>query len=479
MSDINVRETLENAQKALNEARAKSRSSKGDEQQLPSDAYEFINKAVKDALENQESAAKASRESSELEQLKQWRSHVQSRRKIRFGPSADLDPGWITDPIGDEVTKAAQRAHDNMLTMAHALVAKRGDVNLREAMTAVVEQAKDDPQYGAIMKAMATTAGSSGDDWVWTEYSPEFVRRVDLEAKVAGLCRQVPMNAQTMIIPALGTRPSVYLLTEPTADDASNLPATTPGDGKVTLTAKSLGGMVWISEDLDDDAVRSASEVVTEDIIKSLARHLDQAITDGDATGAHFDDDVSGATEHRKAYDGMLAHAISGGHTRSLSTFDADTLRLLRADMGKYGVDPSKLVWLVGIKTYIQKFLNLRDSQNNPMVTTLDKLGPDATNIQGALGAFDGIPIVVSETMREDVSADGTHNGTSVEDRGRLLLAYRDGWILGSRKDVGVKPKAFEERSQVALIFKIRRALNAAYDTSEAIAALGYNIQFS
>jgi HK97 family phage major capsid protein len=471
------------AQKALEEAKKKASQHQG---YMPGDVQEAATKAVAEAMAKQAEAFKAQQEQAALVQAAKERDEYKAKyeqslkqRKIRFGTGPDVAPGWVAGVALDEQTKAAQRAHDSLLFMAQAIHAKRSDMGLKEVMGYVVEEAKQNPNFAPIIKAMATASGSSGDDWVWTEYSPDFIRRVDLEAKVAGLLRMIPMNAQTLVIPAIGTRPSVYLLSEPTSDTADNLPATTPGDGKITLTAKSLGGMVWISEDLDDDAIRSASEVVTEDIIMSLARHLDQAITDGDATGAHFDDDVTSSTEHRKAFNGMINHAITGGFTRSLNTFTADSLRLLRGDMGKYGVDPSKLFWAVGIKSYVNKLLNLKDSQNNAMVTTMDKLGADATNIKGALGAFDGIPIVVSETMREDVSADGTHNGTTVADRGRLLLVYRDGWILGRRPDVGVKPKPFEERSQVALIFKIRRALQAAYSTTEPIAALGYNIAFS
>jgi HK97 family phage major capsid protein len=472
------------AQKALEEAKKKAAAHPG---YMPGDVQEAATKAVAEAMAKQAEAFKAEKEKADMEKNKADMEAMKARlaryeaagiRKMKFGTGPDVAPGWVAGVALDEQTKAAQRAHDELLTMAHHMAASKS-MPLQDAMKHVVEVAKQSAEYGSIIKAMAETSGQSGDDWTWVEYSRTFIQRVELEAKVAGLCLQVPMVTPTQVIPAIGTRPNVYLLSEPTSDTESNITATTPGDGKITLTSKIMGGMVWISDDLEADALGSVASIVTSDIVKTLARSLDQAITDGDATGAHFDDDVTSSTDPRKGFDGMIAHAITGSDTLSLNTFTADNLRALRALMGVYGINPAEMAWISGLKTLVVKFLNLKDSNSNPMVTTMAQLGPNATILNGQLGQFDGIPIVVSETMREDVSATGVHSGTAVENLGRLLLVYRPGFIVGNRSDVTVKAKPFEERAQLALIFRIRKAIQAAYSATDPISALGYNIAYT
>jgi len=47
------------------------------------------------------------------------------------------------------------------------------------------------------------------------------------------------------------------------------------------------------------------------------------------------------------------------------------------------------------------------------VVRTVDKYGQFATVLNGELGKIDGIPVIVSEKIRENLNASGVYDGTT------------------------------------------------------------------
>jgi hypothetical protein len=64
------------------------------------------------------------------------------------------------------------------------------------------------------------------------------------------------------------------------------------------------------------------------------------------------------------------------------------------------------LAWIASIASYY-KMLGLTE------VLTLQNYGPQATVLQGELGKFDSIPIIVSEYQRQDLNASGVYDGVT------------------------------------------------------------------
>jgi hypothetical protein len=66
-------------------------------------------------------------------------------------------------------------------------------------------------------------------------------------------------------------------------------------------------------------------------------------------------------------------------------------------------------------------------------------MGPLATVLNGALAAFDGIPIVISEYMRDDVAATGFNTMAGPNTFSRIALVNRTRFYWAVRRPIRVK----------------------------------------
>jgi HK97 family phage major capsid protein len=142
--------------------------------------------------------------------------------------------------------------------------------------------------------------------------------------------------------------------------------------------------------------------------------------------------------------------------------------------MGKYGVNPTKLALIVGISGYIQ-LLGVKDSSGNPMVTTIDKYGPNATIVTGELAKFDGMPVIVSEYIQENLNATGVYDGTTTT-KTIMLMVYRDACIIGDRRSFTLKTDEDIETDQTLLVATQRMDFQPRLVTTEKFIGLGYNL---
>jgi hypothetical protein len=136
--------------------------------------------------------------------------------------------------------------------------------------------------------------------------------------------------------------------------------------------------------------------------------------------------------------------------------------------MGKYGVDPNSLAWVVGISGYNQ-MLALSE------VITVDKYGPNAVVLSGELARFDGIPVIVSEYVREDLNATGVYDGTTTG-RTEVLLVRKDAFLYGDRRDVLVETDREIKSQTIDLVASQRVAFSNRYVATDPIVAILYNI---
>ena len=142
--------------------------------------------------------------------------------------------------------------------------------------------------------------------------------------------------------------------------------------------------------------------------------------------------------------------------------------------MGPYAIDPKQLAWITGLKIYI-KMLSMKDDQNNPVLTTLEKWGPQATFKTGTLAVFDGAPVVVSEFMYENLNASGIYDGVT-ETYGNVLLANIFGYVAGERRIVKVGQKDDIETDQKIVVATQRRAFVKVTSSALYPSWTGYKI---
>ena len=313
-------------------------------------------------------------------------------------------------------------------------------------------------------KAMTSTGAGVGDEWVPTELARDIVDKVRLASKVRAMFPTIDMPSDTYRIPKITADPTVYFVSqENTAVQAASNPST----AYMELDAKKIMCEVDFSGELTEDSVVPLVPMLKQNIANALAEAEEDVIVNGDTAATQNQNinrsanayDVTRALVglRRTVYDGAAAYKVdaSGGLLAGM--------RSLRAAVGEYGVNPTKLVWIMSPKHYLAV---LTDSS----FLTMDKLGEKATVLTGQLGAIDGIPVIMSSKLR-DCDGDGiVQTDPALNTKSQGVLTYRPGVYVGYRRRVKIEMDRDVQKDMNLLVCSIRLALALAYGAG----SLGY-----
>ena len=232
--------------------------------------------------------------------------------------------------------------------------------------------------------------------------STNIERDIQNELVLAPLFREIPMTSANMIIPILpdagyaeftgnqaasGSAPHGNLDPRGDAYDPAN------GAGIVmaerTLSTKKLISQSFLGNETEEDAIMPILPLIRESMVRSHARGIENAILAGDdADGAYG---TSGA-----AFEGLLHLARNDSDfTQSATAFATDTvtaaeLLSMRKNMGKYGVNPSDVVYIVSQRTYFE-LLEDAEFQDANLV------GDMATKLSGEIGQVFGSRVLLCD----------------------------------------------------------------------------------
>lgn len=316
-----------------------------------------------------------------------------------------------------------------------------------------------------IMKgdAMDDSETGYGAEWIPTNFSADMIDKIRLELKVAALHPRIVMPTDPFKIPGKNSDTSAKLATGGVAPSAQKV-----GTRSITLDAVKLMDYVPVTYEIEEDSIIPILPLVKEDLVIALATGIEDATINGDTTATHQDSDVTSSDDCRKAWKGYRKLVLSAAKV-DLSTISDANVRSIRKKLGKYGVDVSKLAYVTGISGFNQ-LLGLTE------VRTVDKYGQYATVLSGELAKLDGIPIIVSEKVRENLNASGVYDGTTTT-KTVLMLVRRDGFIYGDRKEVVIETDRMIKTQTTDIVASQRIAFEPRYDaTTETIVGLGYNI---
>ena len=325
--------------------------------------------------------------------------------------------------------------------------------------------------------AMDSTTAGSGDELVATLEARELWMDVHLQTLVAPLVPMINMPSSPFDIPRQLGDVSFYPGTENVAPTSTAL-----GTSKTTMTAYELVGQVPYSFTLEEDAVIALLPEIRAGLVRNVAETLDDIILNADrstlnninADGATIAPGNAGKGHWLLGYDGIIHLPLVDNTTQSNdhgASVSDDMFNEVRAKLGKYGVRPSQLVWVMDVNTFIR-------AQSISQFRTMDKLGPNATILTGMLGAIEGIPTIVSEQMRlADTDGKVTAGGNS-NDTGRLLIFNRTQWAQGFRRELSLDVDRDTQKRQTVVTVSFRHALTqrAVARSSATHTAMQFNI---
>lgn len=321
---------------------------------------------------------------------------------------------------GDDKAEAFKEWNDNCLLVSALAKKSVRSLKMFEKRAAGVSELK---------KAMDSETAGEGYEWIPTDFSSDLYERVRLALKVAALFPEIQMPTDPYKLPTQTVDATAYLTSENTGDTPTKITASTPTTGNVQLDAKKIAARVVFSNELTEDSIIPVLEFLKNNIATAIATGIEKGIISGDTSSTHMDADTTGSTDVRKAWDGLRHAAVYAGTLTATPTIAE--LRAVRAKMGKYGLDPRKIVWLVSAAGYL-KLLTVTE------FLTPDKYGVNATILSGELGKIDGAPVIVSSEMRDDLNATGFNDATT-NTKGQLLCIYTPAWIRGVKRGLKVR----------------------------------------
>jgi HK97 family phage major capsid protein len=286
-------------------------------------------------------------------------------------------------------------------------------------------------------KSFGSSAGT-GLEWIPTAISQNYIAEYELQRLVEGNFRTVSMPTNPFVLPVQKAVTKARLASEGSAVTDANFQT-----AQLSMTAKKFAEYFVLPEELTEDSIVDIMAMARQEVISAQARAIEAAVING-ATGAHIDSDTAalGATVAEKAWDGLrklaIANSANGGtldcNTINGGVLSVAHLRKMRAQMGKFGVNPAELVLLVSPSGYSSLLATGE-------VLTMEKYGPMATINTGALGTILGMKIVVSQYMRDDLNASGVYDG-AVSSYTGLLCVNKSRFFVGQRRPIVVKAQA-------------------------------------
>ena len=224
--------------------------------------------------------------------------------------------------------------------------------------------------------------------------SSTFENEVRLEQKVANLFREMAVNSGATVMPiipdtedanwnATGLETTANLLEEKGATD-NNFHV-----GRVTLNAYRLISGTFIANDTDEQIVVNVLPWILSALARAHARAIDGSIMNGtsnqaglcggagtDGAGSFFAADSANVTDI--ANDG--SGALTGANLLSI-----------RSEMGKYGVNPNDVAYVVNVEEYFNLIADAAFSD-------ISEVGSDlAMKVVGQVGSIYGSPVVASD----------------------------------------------------------------------------------
>lgn len=335
-----------------------------------------------------------------------------------------------------EQVQIFHRLNDNACLVGAIMAPGRPD-QMAAQRAAVIKETRTFKRASKFLRAMDTVNATEGLEWIPAPFSATFIREFRLPLVLANLFPSLRFASKTLTVPTEGAAVvATYVPETQTVVSAFVSTEQTPVTGQLVLTPKKYKGRTQVSREVTEDSIIAILPYVSNSVQYSIGWAWEYALLTGQATGTHFDTNITASTDARKSVNGLRYFADSIRSTDGVdgSSFNVGVIQNCRAKMGKYGINPIDLALICSIKGYLTRLLNKTEMEE---VYTVDKYGANAVVVTGELAKVLGIPIVVSPAYPDNLAATGRYDG-AVTSQTSMLLANRNMFLQGIRRDIEV-----------------------------------------
>ena len=241
--------------------------------------------------------------------------------------------------------------------------------------------------------------------------SQAFEEEVRLEQKVAPLFREIQVASGATVLPiapdtenanfnATGLETTANLLEESGASDNNY------NVNRVLLQAFRLVSGTFIANDTDEQVVISVLPIITSALARAHAKAIDSAILLGNSSfvGLVGGAGTDGSGSFLAADSALVTDPDASGTSDAVTS---GNLLSIRSEMGKYGMNPADVAYIVGIDQYYNLIADAGFSD-------VSEVGSDlALKRLGVVGAIYGSPVIATDALAQGTKEAGAFTGTA------------------------------------------------------------------
>ena len=293
-------------------------------------------------------------------------------------------------------------------------------------------------------------------------------RDIQNELVLAPLFREVPMTSASMIMPILPDAGyAEFVSSAGTGDGASphgNLSqrgdtyVTTGDRGGIdltekTITVKKLISKSFIGNETEEDAIMPILPLIRESMVRAHARGIENAILFGNNAQGTYTSGI---------FDGLVHKATDASNvTVGTEAFASDKLTSLellemRKNMGKYGVNPQEVVYIVSQEAYY----NLLEDAN---FQDVNLVGDMATKLSGEIGQVFGSRVLICDEFQAR-AVNKTH----------AVALYARNFIMPRLRGVTIESDYDVENQRRVLVASQRLGFDDIIGSSDAVVIRNY-----
>ena len=314
-------------------------------------------------------------------------------------------------------------------------ISKWGQDFLNAHMLGVMTRKGWDTDYARDIQEKAGINYTANAADIDQEVASLIEKEIQNELKVAALFREIPVNGAATVLPiSVDVEPATFA-TNATSGNLENRGASDNSykPKQVILNAYRLISSTFMDNEVDEQVLINLMPMLIEGVARAHGRAVENAILNGNSSAP------SGLTDFAAEHVGGRRD-ISDGDVVS-----ATNLLNMRKEMGKYGLNPADVTYIVSSASYY-------DLLSDSAFQTLDEVGSDlAIRVTGTIGAVFGSPVVVSEEFPADNTAGSeaayaVYTRNYVVPRLRGVTVEQDYEVMNQRRViVATQSLGFEE----------------------------------
>ena len=261
--------------------------------------------------------------------------------------------------------------------------------------------------------------------------SAAFEEEVRQAQKVAPIFRELQVASGATVLPIAPDTEAANFSSAGAETAANNLEESGASDNnynvnRVVLQAFRLISSTFITNDTDEQVVVALLPIIQAALARAHAVAIDSAILVGASAGS-ISTGLAGANGTDNTSGFATASATTALDASGSGEVTPANLLAMRKEMGKYGMDPSRVAYVVPNDVYYE----LIDASG---FTDVQEVGNDlATKLVGVVGSVYGSPVIATDRLASNLASVGAPTSTAA------LAVNVDNYVIPRLRGVSIE----------------------------------------